>query len=308
MALLIIGVAFKIAAAPFHFWTPDVYDGAPLPITAFMSACVRVAAFATVTRVLLEALPGAAANWHRILWWLAALTMVAGNVLALSQRNLVRMLAYSSIAHAGYLLVTVLVASAAGTGALVFYGVSYTLATMGAFAVLVAVNGGRDQAPTIDDVAGLWLVRPWMAGTLAVCLLAFLGMPLVGGMGFFAKWYVLQAALQAKAPQTVLSIVLVVSSAVSAAYYLSVITAMFMRPRSETAPSPHVATSSRLLMVSVVVALLLLGVYPTPLRQLARRATVDTTPATPAAPGDAEGPVRLQTASTITRAPILATH
>lgn len=296
-ALLLVGLAFKVAAAPFHLWTPDVYDGAPLPVTAFMSATVKTAAFATFARIMVEALGAAAAQWHTALWWLAAVTMVVGNVFALSQRNIVRMLAYSSIAHAGYLLVAIVVGGSAATTTVVFYMVSYTLTTMGAFGVLVAVNGGRDAAPTLDDIAGLWLVRPWLASAMAVFLLAFLGMPLVGGIGFFAKWYVLQAALQATAPQTILAVILVVSSAVSAAYYLLVVSAMFMRPRAADAPTPGATSMAYSLVAVAAVAILLLGVYPTPITLMARRALTSPTGA-PALPvGPAQTGARLQAAS-----------
>ena len=221
--------------------------------------------------------------------------MVVGNVFALSQRNLVRMLAYSSIAHAGYLLVTLVVGGAAATTALVFYMVSYTLATMGTFGVLIAVNAGRDVAPTLDDIAGLWLVRPWLASAMAVFLLAFLGMPLVGGMGFFAKWYVLQAALQANAPQTILAVVLVLTSAVSAAYYLNAVSAMFMRPRTEGQPAPALLPMGQSLVAIAAVVLLGLGVYPTPIVRMAKRAL--TSPITRSAPIEpAQRGARLQAA------------
>lgn len=212
-----------------------------------------------------------------------------------SQRNLVRMLAYSSIAHAGYLLVSIIVGDAAGTSALIFYVVSYTLATMGAFGVLITINGGRDRAPTLDDIAGLWLVRPWLAIAMTVFLLAFMGMPVLGGMGFFAKWYILQAALQAPAPQTILAVVLVIASAVSAAYYLAVVSAMFMRPRPEGQPVLSTTPLNQSLIATAAVALLVFGLYPTPIMELARRATTTTSPTSnPAAP---RGEVRLQTAS-----------
>jgi NADH-quinone oxidoreductase subunit N len=274
-----------------------VYDGAPLPITAFMSACVKTAAFAVFARVMIEAMPGAAARWHSAMWWLAVVTMVAGNVFALSQKNLVRLLAYSSIAHAGYLLVTIVVASTAGTTALVFYAVSYTLATMGAFGVLIIVNGGRDRSPTLDDIAGLWLVRPWLAVAMSVFLLAFMGMPLVGGMGFFAKWYLLQAALQATTPQTILAVIVVLSSAVSAAYYLSVITAMFMRPRPDGHPVPSTIPMAQSLITVTCVLLLVLGVYPTPMIELARRALPGAS--APAGVPTSNGAPRVQAASLV---------
>lgn len=270
LGLLVVGFAFKVALAPFHVWTPDVYDGAPLPVTAFMAAVVKTAAFAAFARLMSEALPGASPFWHPVLWWLAAVTMVLGNVLALSQRNLVRLFAYSSIAHAGYLLVAILANSNAGLTSLLFYVVAYTLATMGAFAVLVVVNDGRDHAPTMDDLAGLWLVRPALAVAMAVFLLSLLGIPLAGGMGFFAKWYLLQAALQASAPQTILAVVLVLASAISAAYYLSVIAAMFMRPRAEGKAVPSSTPLTSALIAGTAVVIIALGIFPTPMARLAR--------------------------------------
>ena len=297
MALLLVGFAFKIAAAPFHMWTPDVYDGAPLPITAFMSAVVKTAAFATFARVMTEAFSGAATHWHPVLWWIAALTMIVGNVFALSQRNVVRMLAYSSIAHAGYLLVTIVVNSTSGTAAMLFYLVAYTLATMGAYAVLITVNDGRDHAPTLDDLAGLWLVRPRLAIAMSVFVLSLMGMPFVGGMGFFAKWYVLQSALQATSPQTQLAVVLVISSAVSAAYYLSILAAMFMRPRIGAQVVPVTTPWSRGLMAVAALSLLALGVYPTPAARLAHRALSTARTDSTRGPGPAELKARVNSAS-----------
>ncbi len=283
IGLLLVGFGFKVALAPFHLWTPDVYDGAPLPITAFMAAVVKTAAFASFARVMAEAFTGAAGAWHPVLWWLAALTMVAGNILALSQRRLVRLLAYSSIAHAGYLLVLIVVNSSAGTSGMVFYAISYTLATMGAFAVLIVVNDGRDRAPVLDDLAGLWQVRPGLAVAMAIFVLAFLGLPLAGGMGFFAKWYVLQAALQAKSPQTMLAVILVVSSAISAAYYLTIVSAMFMRPRPEGQAIPGGSPLVRGLITTAAVLLLAFGVYPAPVARLSRLAATsgNTRPSAP---------------------------
>jgi NADH-quinone oxidoreductase subunit N len=296
VGLLLVGFCFKIAAAPFHLWTPDVYDGAPLPITAFMAAVVKTAAFATFARVVAEALPGAVTHWHPVLWWLAGITMIVGNVLALSQRNLVRLLAYSSVAHAGYLLVAIVVNSSAGTSALIFYTVSYTLATMGAFAVLITINDGRDQSPTLDDLAGLWQVRPGLAVAMAVFFLAFLGIPLAGGMGFFAKWYLLQAAVQATSPQTQLAVILVLSSVVSAGYYLNVVAAMFMKPRPEGHAVPSLAPLTNGLIGATALLLLALGVYPTPVARLARLAVTSGGEVTKSPNGDA--PKRLAPFST----------
>ena len=283
LALLLVGIAFKIAAVPFHAWTPDVYEGAPLPVTAFMATCVKTAGFAVLGRLLVEAFPLALPKWHAVIWWLAVLSMLFGNLLALAQRNLVRMLAYSSIAHAGYLLVGLVAGSAAGVSAVIFYAVTYGLATLGLYGILIAVTAGRERAPSVEDIAGLWLVRPWLAGAMAVFLLAFLGIPVLGGAGFFAKWFLLRAALQASAPQTVLSVVLVLASALSAAYYLRVIAGMFTQARPADAPLPQVSRGSGVLIIVAVSGLLLLGLQPMPLASLADDARV-------APAGDRGGP------------------
>ena len=274
VALLLVGLAFKVGAVPFHLWTPDVYDGAPSPVTAFMAAGVKTAAFALLWRVLAEGLGPAITHWHPVLWWLAAATMVVGNVVALSQRNMKRLLAYSGIAHAGYLLVAVLAYSDRAPSTLVFYLLAYTLATLGTFAALGVASTADDRPVTIDDLAGLWHVRPGLAAVLAVCLLAFLGFPLAGGAGFFAKWYVLQAALAAPSPLTVLAIVLVLASVISAGYYLGAIAAMFNRPRPADAVMPvQTPLLSGIVMGVCVTVLLVLGVYPSPAAQLAGPAT-----------------------------------
>jgi NADH-quinone oxidoreductase subunit N len=158
---------------------------------------------------------------------------------------------------------------------------------MGAFAVLITVNNGHDRSPTIDDLAGLWLVRPGLAIAMAVFVLAFLGMPLAGGMGFFAKWYILQAALQASSPQTVLAVVLVLASAISASYYLAVVAAMFMRPRPEGHAVPSTTPLASVLIAGMAFLLIVLGVYPTPVARMARiamssQSSSQTAPARPA--------------------------
>lgn len=276
LGLLLVGLGFKVAAAPFHVWTPDVYEGAPPPVTAFMAAGVKAAAFATLARTLLEGFPGVVTLWHPAVWWLAVATMVTGNILALAQRRLVRLLAYSSIAHAGYLLVALAAASPAGASAVAFYLATYALATMGAFAVLVVARPADDRPVLIEDLAGLWLVRPGLAVSMAVFLLAFMGMPLLGGAGFFAKWLVLDAALGAAAPQRVLAVVLALTSFVSAGYYLAVIGAMFLRPRPADAPAVRVPPLAQGVVITCAALLLGLGVYPSPLVALARRAVPAT--------------------------------
>lgn len=271
VALLLVGFGFKVAAVPFHMWTPDVYEGAPTPYTAFMAAALKAAAFAAFVRVTLEALPNAYELWHGALWWIAVLTMVVGNVIALAQNNLKRLLAYSSIAHAGYLMVALLTGTEAGAAALVFYLFAYTFATVGAFGIVCMLGHSVTNSDNLSEYAGLWSVRPGSSAAMAVFMLALLGFPLAGGMGFFAKWYVLQAALQAPSPQTRLAIILVMTSVLSAAYYLKVIIVMFFRPRPEGAPVIAPAPSATRFVIGASVAILLiLGVYPSPAVRLAR--------------------------------------
>jgi NADH-quinone oxidoreductase subunit N len=271
VALLIVGLGFKVAAAPFHMWAPDVYEGAPTPMTAFMAAAVKGAAFAVFLRLWMEAFPYLNAAWHKPLWYLAVVTMVVGNVVALAQKNIKRMLAYSSIAHAGYLLVAVVVSNFEGASAFLFYMFAYTLATIGAFAVVIALSQPGERGLQIDDYAGLWRVRPGLSAAMAVFMLALLGFPIVGGMGFFAKWYVLQAALRPPS-QTNLAIWVVLTSVVSAGYYLYVVMVMFMKARPADAPAPSkVPGMTRFVIATCAIVLLVVGVWPRPVLRVARR-------------------------------------
>src|SRR5947208_3149495 len=231
IALLLVGFGFKVATVPFHMWAPDVYDGAPSAITAYMAATVKAAAFAAFLRVWLEAFPNVYAVWHSAIAGLAIATMIAGNAIGLAQKNLKRLLAYSSIGHAGYLLVALAPATLQGASAMLFYLFVYTLATFGAFARIVAMTRPGHGTVMVDELSGLWAVRPWLAVGMAVLMLALLGFPIFGGAGFFAKWYVLQAALQARHAQTPLAVALVRTTVVYAGYYLSAFLVMLMRPR-----------------------------------------------------------------------------
>jgi NADH-quinone oxidoreductase subunit N len=263
IALLVIGFGFKVAAAPFHMWAPDVYEGAPTPITAYMAAAVKAAAFAAFFRLWLEAFPTLLTAWHEAVWWLAAITMVVGNVVALAQRNIKRLLAYSSIAHAGYILVAMVVGTRFGSSAFLFYLFAYTMATLGAFAVVVALGRAGEDNMDVEEYAGLWNVRPGLAAAMAIFMLALLGFPIFGGIGFFAKWYVLQAALQGPFPQTKLAIVLVVTSVVSAGYYLYVVMVMFMKPRTSAAPVPERAAGwTRAVVWASAAVIIIFGLFP----------------------------------------------
>ncbi len=263
IALLIIGFGFKVALAPFHMWAPDVYEGAPTPITAYMAAGVKAAAFVGFFRIWIEAFQQIAPSWHGPMWWLAVVTMAVGNLVALSQKNIKRMLAYSSIAHAGYILVTLVVATPASSSAFMFYIFAYTLATFGAFGVIVALERQGGARLAIDDYAGLWSVSPWLASAMAVFMLALLGFPIFGGIGFLAKYLIVLAALDAPEPQTRLAVILVVTSVISAGYYLYVVMVMFMRPRNENALPVAAPTGwTRSVIAAAAILILVLGILP----------------------------------------------
>lgn len=259
IGLMLIGFGFKVATVPFHMWAPDVYEGSPSPVTGYMAATVKAAAFAAFIRVWLEAFPATFDKWHPALSALAIATMIFGNAIGLLQKNLKRLLAYSSIGHAGYLLVAIAAGTFQGFSAMLFYLFVYTLATFGAFAVVVSLTREGETGVELDELAGLWSVRPWLAFSMAVLMLALLGFPIFGGAGFFAKWYVLQAALQAPVPQTTLAVVLVLTTVVSAGYYLHVVMLMFMRPRPEGAPVPERAGGLTQIVLAVSVVLILIA-------------------------------------------------
>jgi len=268
LGMMLVGFGFKISSVPFHMWAPDVYEGAPTSVTAFIATGSKAAAFAAMIRVLVVALRGAQPDWSALLWALAALTMTVGNVVALAQSNLKRMLAYSSIAHAGYLLVAVAASTSLGSAAFVFYLVAYSLTTLAAFALLAAKGRDGERDVRIDDLAGLAARRPWLALALAVCMLSLLGFP--GTAGFIGKWYILVAATTAR--QLPLAAILVLTSVVSAGYYLPVIMAMYMKP--EPSEQAHAGMQLGRLGGAVVAlsvaGLLALGIRPNRLLDLAR--------------------------------------
>lgn len=276
IALLLVGFGFKVAAVPFHMWAPDVYDGAPTPVTAFMAAAVKAAGFAALIRVLLSALGPAIVTWSEVVWWMAAITMVVGNLVALAQRQIKRMLAYSSIGHAGYLLTAVASGTEIGAAAYLFYIFAYTLMTMGAFGILGVVGRDGERDVLADDLAGLGRTRPWVAFAMAVCMLSLLGFP--GTAGFIGKWYILASAVDAG--QLSLAVLLVLASAVSAGYYLPVIMAMYMKPPiSDSAHQDvHVVGATRWVIGAVTVALLAIGVWPQPMLDAAKNGAEDLRP------------------------------
>lgn len=275
MALLAAGFGFKIAAVPFHMWTPDAYEGAPAPIAAFMAVAVKAAAFAALLRVFLTAFPGLYDTWGAMVFPFALVTMVAANLLAAVQGNVKRMLAYSSVAHAGYLLVALAAASTLGTASFLFYLLVYTLMTVGAFAVMAVVARPGEQRLDLDDYAGLGWERPVLGITMTVFLLSLAGFPLTGG--FVGKVYILRAAVDKGLIW--LAIVLVLASLVSYWYYLRVAWYMWFREpeRSDAHGDVLVSPGLRLALVGAAVAVLALGVFPGALLELAERSAAALT-------------------------------
>jgi NADH-quinone oxidoreductase subunit N len=258
--LLLIGFGFKVAAVPFHMWAPDVYDGSPTPVTAFMAAAVKAAGFAALVRLLIMGLGPLEVTWSALLAVLAGITMVVGNLIALSQRQLKRMLAYSSVGHAGYVLVALVSGTELGVAAYLFYILVYTLMTVGAFAVLAAVGRDGERDVLVDDMSGLSRERPWLAAAMTVFMLSLLGFPGTGG--FIGKWYILSAAVDGN--NLGLAVILVGASVVSAGYYLPVIMAMYMKPLIAEGAHDHAGVRGPVRMVVAVTAILLLvlGVWP----------------------------------------------
>jgi NADH-quinone oxidoreductase subunit N len=269
-ALFLVGLGFKVAAVPFNMWVPDVYQGSPSPVSAFMSVGAKVAGFAALLRVFVMAFPSLGAEMTPLLWGLAALTMLAGNVLALAQNNIKRLLAYSSIANAGYLLMALVPyasgqAAASGVAAMLFFFAAYALTSLGAWAVVVALEQAEGQGLLIDDYAGLGRKSPWMALAMTVFMLSFTGFPLT--LGFWGKFFLFRTAVQGGF--TGLALVGLLTSLLSAYYYLRVVVVMFMR-----AGEPQVCNELWLGLTAGVLAVLVvvLSFMPNPLLLLAARA------------------------------------
>jgi NADH-quinone oxidoreductase subunit N len=255
MALMFVGLGFKVAAAPFHVWTPDVYEGAPAPVVGFMSTAPKAAAFAVLLRILFEAnAPGR--FWF--IWISAVLSMTLGNIAALVQDNVKRLLAYSSIAHAGYMLMAFAAMPELGTSAVMFYAASYAAMNVGAFAVVSHFANSGERYVTVEDYAGLGRRSPLLAGALTIFLISLIGIPITGG--FFAKFYVFSAALQSNLVG--LTIIGVINSALGAYYYLKLIVVMYMREPTEEVPVLPVPTSLAVALAITLAATIYLGVVP----------------------------------------------
>jgi NADH-quinone oxidoreductase subunit N len=255
VALMFVGLAFKVAAAPFHVWTPDVYEGAPSPIVGFMSTAPKAAVFAVLLRIMFEAnAPGRVG----LIWVVAALSMTIGNLGALVQDNIKRLLAYSSIAHAGYLLVAFAALPNNGIPAAMFYTASYAAMNVGAFAVVSHFGSAGERYVTLEDYSGLGRRSPLLAATLTIFLLSLIGIPITGG--FFAKFYVFSAALQANLVGLV--IIGVLNSAVGAYYYLRIIVVLYMREPKQEVPVAQIPVGLGFALAISLVATIYLGVLP----------------------------------------------
>ncbi len=270
LGLLIVGFGFKIALVPFHMWAPDVYQGAPTSVTAFMSVGAKAAGFAALARVFLYALATQVGDWSAILTALAIITMTFGNVVAIAQTNLKRLLAYSSIAHAGYILIAVIAANAAGLAALLFYLLVYAFMNIGAFAVVVAVGRRGEPREGLEDYAGLASYQPFLAAAMAIFMLSLAGVPPLAG--FLGKLYVFSAAVEAGLPG--LAIIGVINSVVSAYFYLRVIVYMYMRaPTGEPKPVT-IPLSLAMVTALAVLGTVILGLWPSPLLDLAQKSVM----------------------------------
>ena len=266
-ALMFVGFAFKVSAAPFQIWAPDVYQGAPAPVTLFMSAGPKAAAFAVFLRVFMTAFLPIAARWEPFVWSSALLTMIIGNFAALTQTNIKRMLAYSSIAHAGYVMVAIAAHNQIGIAAAMFYLAAYALMNIGAFAVVTHFSRQGEKYVKIEDLAGLGWKQPVTAGLFAIFLLSLIGVPLTGG--FFGKFYIFKAALDANLVW--LAVLGLLNSAVAAYYYLRVLVVMYMEePGPATVSVQPLSAGIRATLWATALGTLILGIFPSLLLNFAQ--------------------------------------
>jgi NADH-quinone oxidoreductase subunit N len=259
--LLFVGFAFKVSLVPFHMWTPDAYEGAPTTATAFMSAGAKAAGFAGLLRVAMAALPGVTPDWQELLTWLAILTMTVGNVTAILQSNLKRMLAYSSIAHAGYVLLGVVAGGAAGSSAVLYYLAVYSVMNLGAFGIVSLLGRGTDERVRVQELAGIGFSRPWIAVAFAVFMLGLAGIPPTAG--FLGKFYLFRAALSEG--HVLLVIAAVLNSVIAVYYYLRPIVVMYMTQPDAEILEVSPALPATIALAALVIATFWLGVLPAPL-------------------------------------------
>ncbi len=259
VGLLLVGFAFKVSAVPFHMWTPDAYEGAPPAVTGFMSTGVKAAAFAAFVRVFLSAFEPLRAGWGSIVWVVAAATMIVGTVVGVAQSSVKRMLAYSSIAHGGYLLVALLAANDLGKGAVLFYLLTYAITNVGAFGVIAVVESTANANDRVRDYAGLANGHPVLAALMTVFLLSLGGFPPTAG--FVGKWYVFSAAV--KAGDNGLAIIGVLTSVISVFFYLRIVVMMYMTPGDRSVQFPAVPRIAGLALGVSAILVFYLGILPT---------------------------------------------
>ncbi len=267
MGLLLIGFGFKVGAVPFHAWVPDVYEGAPTSVTALMAVGIKGAAFAAFLRVFLHTLAPLVTDWNGVLWVLAALTMTVGNVTALLQRNIKRMLAYSSVAHAGYLLVAMVAGGSGGGAAVLFYLIAYGVTNLGAFAVVIALGRRGEPNETLDDYAGVGFRSPFLGLAMAVFMLSLAGVPPF--VGFVGKFYVFAAAVQAG--YVGLAIIGVLNAVISVYYYVGVLVRMYMTEGGAEVTAPSARPYLFATLVVTLVGTVIIGLFPSGLFELAQR-------------------------------------
>ena len=271
LGMIVIGLGFKVSAAPFHVWTPDVYQGAPAPVVGLMSTAPKAAAFAVLLRITFAGFGGMEHRWSVLMWAMAALSMTIGNLGALKQTNVKRMLAYSSIAHAGYLLAAFTALPGAGIAAACFYTAAYSAMNVGAFAAITQITGYTEHTRTIEDFTGVALRRPWLAGLLSFFLLSMIGIPFTGG--FFAKFYVFGAAMQGG--HWLLAVVGLLNSGLACFYYLRLLMAMYARHGHERgndrATFSKVPLPAGVALAAAALGTLVLGILPGRVLNLASR-------------------------------------
>jgi NADH-quinone oxidoreductase subunit N len=268
MLLMSVGFLFKIAIVPFHMWTPDVYEGAPTPVTAFMSAGPKAAAFAAFVRIFLLALGGMQDQWTSLLWVLAVLTMTVGNILAIYQTNIKRILAYSSIAHAGYALVGLVAATQIGISGILFYMLAYTFMNIGAFAILVLAGKKGEENLTLEGFSGFGYKRPFLGVAMAIFLFSLMGIPPTAG--FAGKFYIFAGAVEAG--YIWLAVLGVLNSAISLYYYLRIMVYMYFRDPAEDYAWVSINTGAMISIVVAIIGVFYLGIIPGAVMDLARLA------------------------------------
>ena len=286
LGMMLIGLGFKVSAAPFHVWTPDVYQGAPAPVVGLMSTAPKAAAFAVLLRITFIGFPSMQHRWSLLIWVLAALSMTIGNLGALLQTDVKRLLAYSSIAHAGYLLVAFTALAPAGISAACFYTAAYAAMNVGAFTVITQIAGYKESLRSIDDYKGLAVRRPVLAALLAFFLLSLIGIPFTGG--FFAKFTVFSAALESG--RVWIAIIGLLNSGVACFYYWRLLTSLYTKPEESVivqSPAPAVSVPAGIALALTAAATLMLGILPNHVLHLANvassslRATADSSGSIP---------------------------